>query len=214
MSQGELPAYQRRSRESRRKIVAAFDAALKEKPFDQVSVAEIAERAGVAVGTVYQRFKNKDALIPVTLEIYKDRMEQWLVKDGRIEISESTDLHTALRIVMRQSWAMMEREAHLLRAVHLYARLKPEIAGGDEWRKFEEASLLGLKTLIKHYAADIKRKNINRAIGFATYYFNAIMIEKGLYPDETPGSFYKLSGKAFAEDCADMLYGYLTLDDL
>ena len=40
------------------------------------------------------------------------------------------------------------------------------------------------------------------------------MIEKGLYPDETPGSFYKLSGKAFAEDCADMLYGYLTLDDL
>ena len=104
MSHGELPAHQPRSRQTREKIVHALGDALKEKPFDQVSVAEIAERAGVAVGSVYQRFKNKDALIPVILEIYKTRIAEWTQGDGRVEIEDADDLRSALRKLMRQSW--------------------------------------------------------------------------------------------------------------
>lgn len=210
MSQGELPAYQPRSRQTREKIVNALGEALKEKPFDQVSVAEIAERAGVAVGSVYQRFKNKDALIPVILEIYEKRIAEWKQGDSRIDIEETDDLRSALRKLMRQSWKIVTREAHLLRAVHLNARLKPELGAGDEWEKYEKASVEGVKSLLLHYEKQIKRKNMNRAVTYAAYFFNSIMIEKGLYPEESPARLCKHRGNAFPDDCADMLYGFLT----
>lgn len=212
MSQGELPAYQNRSRENRERIVAALDEALKEKPFDQVSVVEIAERAGVAVGTVYQRFKNKDALIPVIFEIYKSRVEFWMESDFKVELEADDDLRTALRKIMRQNWAIAQREAHLLRAVHLSARLKPSLLVAQEWEKYEKASLQGITTVISHYAAEVGQKNTTRAAAFATYYLNTIFLEKALYPDETPATFYTLSGRSFADDCAEMLYAYLTLE--
>ncbi len=213
MSKGELPAHQARSRQTREKIVHALDAALAEKPFDQVSVAELAERAGVAVGSVYQRFKNKDALIPVILEIYQSKVLAWMEGDGRIEIDDDDDLRMALRKAMRQSWKIISREAHLLRAVHLYARLRPDLATGAEWAKYEKASVQGIKSIILHYEREIRREKLNRAVQFAAYFFNAIMIEKGLYPQESPATIYKLKGIAFADDCADMLCAFLQMPD-
>ena len=56
------PAQQYRSRETEDAIVAAATALLAERPFEQISVAEIAQRAGVSVGGFYARFKNKGAL--------------------------------------------------------------------------------------------------------------------------------------------------------
>lgn len=51
------PAQQARSRKSRDKIVEAFVDLLKEKPFEHISVADIAARADVAVGTLYRVLK-------------------------------------------------------------------------------------------------------------------------------------------------------------
>ena len=212
MSQGEIPALQKRSQESRDKIVRALDEALREKPFDQLSVAEIAQRAGVAVGTVYQRFKNKEALIPVVLEIYKSRVEQWMQGYGRLEIAEDDGLHAALKKLFRQAWNLCKREAHLLKTVHLHVRLKPDLANDKQWQQFEQASARSVRVLIDHFADELSGVNIDRAATFAAYFFNAIMIEKALYPDEPPATLFKQRGTAFADECADMLYAYLVLE--
>lgn len=57
------PAQQQRSRDTHDAIVAAFRDLLSTKAFDDVSVAEIAEHAGVSVGGVYARFASKHALL-------------------------------------------------------------------------------------------------------------------------------------------------------
>lgn len=57
------PAQQQRSRETHNAILAAFRELLSAKPFDQIAVVEIAERAGVSVGGVYARFAGKHALL-------------------------------------------------------------------------------------------------------------------------------------------------------
>jgi len=213
VSQGEKPAYQDRSRRTREKIVTALDAALKEKPFDQVSVAEIAQRAGIAVGTVYRRFENKDALIPVIFEIYKTRVEAMLDGDSAVEVEPNEGLRSVLQKVMRKTWTICAREAHLLRAVHLYARLKPELANGEDWKKYEQASAQSIAMIINHYAAQVKRKKLKRASAFVTYMINSAFIEKSLYPDEAPATFFPYSGKTLADEFADMLYAYLSLPD-
>lgn len=57
------PAQQQRSRDTHDAIVAAFRDLLSTKSFDAVSVAEIADHAGVSVGGVYARFASKHALL-------------------------------------------------------------------------------------------------------------------------------------------------------
>ncbi len=213
MSQGEKPAYQKRSRIAREKIVTALDSALRERPFDQVTVADIAQRAGVAVGTVYRRFENKDALIPVVMEIYEHRLEEWAAGEGAVQIDEDDDLRSALQKMMRQAWRLLTREAHLLRAVHLYARLKPELIPESDWDKYNKAAVQGMKALISHYADQVVRKNSKRTSAFAAYVLNSIFIEKGLYPNESPALLFPYKGDTFADECADMLFAYLQVPE-
>jgi AcrR family transcriptional regulator len=54
---------QARSRETERAISDALAALLREKPFADVSVAEIAARANVSIGGFYARFPSKEALL-------------------------------------------------------------------------------------------------------------------------------------------------------
>jgi AcrR family transcriptional regulator len=67
------PTCQSRSRATRDAIVTAGLALLSGRDFDQVSVAEIAARAGISVGGFYARFRSKDALLEaVAAEVIAD----------------------------------------------------------------------------------------------------------------------------------------------
>jgi len=56
------PPRQARSRESERRLLAAARELLTERAWDEIGVAEIAARAGLAVGAFYARFASKEAL--------------------------------------------------------------------------------------------------------------------------------------------------------
>ncbi|MGH7471524.1 MAG: TetR/AcrR family transcriptional regulator [Longimicrobiales bacterium] len=57
------PPQQARSRRTELAIANALSALLREKPFADISVAEIASGANVSVGGFYARFASKDALL-------------------------------------------------------------------------------------------------------------------------------------------------------
>jgi AcrR family transcriptional regulator len=57
------PTRQRRSQRSLERIVEALDGLIEEKTFEEITVTEVCTRAGVAVGTFYDRVGNKDALL-------------------------------------------------------------------------------------------------------------------------------------------------------
>lgn len=57
-----LPAQQDRSKATRGKLLAAAEKVFAEKGYDGAKLSDIAEAAGVSVGAVYFRFKDKDAL--------------------------------------------------------------------------------------------------------------------------------------------------------
>ena len=57
------PAQQQRSRDTHDAIIGAFRELLATAPFDAISVAQIAKRAGASVGGVYARFASKEALL-------------------------------------------------------------------------------------------------------------------------------------------------------
>jgi AcrR family transcriptional regulator len=57
------PPQQLRSRETLDRILDAAEQVLEQKTFNEATLAEIMERAGVTVGAFYRRFPDKDALL-------------------------------------------------------------------------------------------------------------------------------------------------------
>jgi AcrR family transcriptional regulator len=57
------PARQERSQRTQARLLVAAEAEIREKGYADVSVADIATRAGCSVGTVYRRFRDKTALL-------------------------------------------------------------------------------------------------------------------------------------------------------
>ena len=210
---GAKPATQKRSQKTRDKLVEALEVLLRDKPFDQISVAEIAAEAGLAVGTVYRRFENKDAFIPVMFEIYMARLNAFNTDPAtQVRINPADGLRGALRSIARQGWAFMEDQAHIIRSAHLYARLRPDLVG-DEWDALVEASIEGFLLALRGFEPEMKRRATRELAEIVAYFFNTVFIEKRLYPEDGLGSAVSTEGEDFAVQMADMLYGYLILPE-
>lgn len=72
------PAVQKRSEAKREAIVQAAMDLLAERDMGEIAIGDIAHRAGVAVGTVYQRFENKQALVAHLLHTRQERQVEEL----------------------------------------------------------------------------------------------------------------------------------------
>lgn len=213
MSQEAKPAVQKRSRATRDKLITALEEILREKHFDQITVAEIAERAGVAVGTVYRRFKNKEAFIPVMLEQHRIRHEELLANpEESLELKGDETLREALRELTLFAWKQISREAHILRTLYLHVRSNPEIVSED-WVRLENHALGEISTLLDHYKKEIKRSDLEKAAKMTFYFFNSILIEKGLFSEVSPDWINQMDGEEIAAEMADFAYGYLTTED-
>jgi AcrR family transcriptional regulator len=65
-----LPATQERSRATRERLLEAAEAVFAAKGYDGAKISDIAEEAGVSVGAVYFRFKDKSALFSAIAESF------------------------------------------------------------------------------------------------------------------------------------------------
>ncbi|WP_306253649.1 TetR/AcrR family transcriptional regulator [Parvularcula sp. IMCC14364] len=211
--QGEKTALQSRSIQTRNKIVAAFEALLKEKAFENISVAEIADKAGVSVGAIYRRFENKDAFIPLILEAYKKRIEAFAADPANhLEPDIQAGLFPALQEMTRLAWRFLEKDANLLRAAFIHARTRPDLVG-EEWDDLLAVSAAGYAQLLRLFAEEIQRPDINEAAAMTLYLLNVGISEYGLYPKEGPAAVLALPPEMFTKSLARAIYGYLTTAD-
>ncbi len=67
-------------------LLAAAAAAFAERGADDVSLEEIARRAGVGIGTLYRHFPNRQALLEA---VYKDQVDGLEVLAGKLLVAES-----------------------------------------------------------------------------------------------------------------------------
>lgn len=65
---------QLRSQKTITRILKAFDALLQQKPFDQITVAEVARRARASIPSLYARFEGKEALLLAAHEAFKEEV--------------------------------------------------------------------------------------------------------------------------------------------
>lgn len=213
IGQGEKITVQARAKETRNRLVAALVSLLKEKAYEDISVAEIAKRADVSVGSVYRRFENKDAFIPVVLDAYKTRLEVFAADPkNHFEPNAEKGLRAALREMARLAWRFLEEDGYLLRAVFIHARTHPHLVAED-WSLFLEDTVAVYMNVLSHFEDEIERDNLGEAARMTLYLLNIGMAEYGLYPTQGPAAAIKMSPDKFIEALSLSIYGYLTVSD-
>ncbi len=109
------PPQQKRSRAAMERILQAAQTLIAERGTSALTLADVAERAGVSVGSIYSRFSGKEALIAATQEQWLDHVtayQQALYADAAARSDDFEDFVTGHLTAMT---AAFRRDADLIR---------------------------------------------------------------------------------------------------
>lgn len=108
-----------RKRPSQARAMPTFDALveacsrlLPELGYEKLTTQAIAERAGVGIGSLYEYFPGKDAIIAVAVERLVERVMTTLGKDLQTILAERTD--DGIDVWMARIYAIIEAERALI----------------------------------------------------------------------------------------------------
>jgi AcrR family transcriptional regulator len=194
--------------------MAALERLLRDQEFEMISVQDIAKEAGVAVGSVYSHFKDKNAFLEALLLYWQNQVET------QLELAEAQDTQAAFIALGNLKAALFEatksvhqqvtENGHILRAVHTYARLHPE-AADDEWQALVVRSFAPIGDLFEVFADEITLRDPALGARMLGVFFNTIFIRAALMPQDTLLDAAGLDDDTMIGEVTDMSYAYLTL---
>jgi AcrR family transcriptional regulator len=121
------PPRQQRSRESFERVLAAGLDVLADGGYEGFTIGEVARRAGVAVGTIYGRFGNKDALFRALQDRILDRIDADQAERFRALTEGSRTADDVVRGAVGEVARIFDRHAALLRVVMLRGAVDPAV---------------------------------------------------------------------------------------
>jgi AcrR family transcriptional regulator len=174
------PPVQERAQVTLEAFAAAAEELLRDRPFENISVRDIARAAGRPLGSFYARFPSKDALLPYLyaryhaglgpiLEARFDRVD-WDALDFEACVAAMVDLLIGLYV--ERPW--------LVRALALFSRLRPEALPADivetRRRSYDRAVVI----LLRH-RPHITHEDPEAAIRYGIFMVSTIAREKLLF---------------------------------
>ena len=197
---------QQRSRQKQQRIFRAADELFTERGFKETSVQEIAARADVAVGTFYQRFKNKDALLLAMFVAFEEetveRSRQWYEEITSADVP----LVEIVRSLVRLTMDLYAERAGLLRSLIVSSDRYPEIHERAS-RLFARSSKLFARCLVESPEA-IDHPSPDRAADFAMRQLFAFLDQSLIHPNRPP-TRYSFSRRETEQELARSILAYL-----
>jgi AcrR family transcriptional regulator len=199
-----VPA-QTRAQATLDRIVAATRRLLRDRRFEQITIAEIVAEADTSTGSFYARFGSKEALLPYLYEAYNAETAAataTLDRDGVLNALTLRQAVTALIRVLRSGPLKMDG---LVRAMTLYARSHPERLPETAYtrtRRFFDM----MSALFKPHlnGADAEKRSCVAAFAAAT-----LLREHRFFPDAPLARTLALTHDEFAVEVEKMTAAYL-----
>ena len=200
---------QQRSQDTQRKLLASLHYCLQQKFFEHISIKELADNAGVSVGTFYRRFKNKESLLPMLYQDFGRDLDNWVTNQEQKRYGSLEETITALCTEM---WSFLSEHKSTFRTLHLNSRLHSELITTDESvdRRVVYQRLINIIMLFEH---EMAVENKSEATGLVIYTMINNLLDKVLYAHLTPAIATELIEKPFAEGLSKMLLAYLVNKD-
>ena len=104
------------SEETRRQILETALSLFRERGFDQTTIRDIADGAGLSLGAAYYYFHSKEAIVGA----YYDYVQDEHLARARQAFTASRDLRDRLRAALHTKIDIMQKDRRLLRALFRY----------------------------------------------------------------------------------------------
>lgn len=178
-------------------ILAATAHILVREGFDAASTNRIADEAGVSIGSLYQYFPSKDAIVAALLERHVRQM--LAVMQGGLERWMSHPLRRVTRAMVRAMIAAHAVEPELHR-VFMEEMPQSLLDGGPEVEtRFEELA----KSYLERHRAAIRPRNLAIAAFVVVQAVEALTHAAVLYHPE------KLRNEEFLDEVTELVVRYL-----
>ena len=137
---------QARGRATRERLLRAAEDLFARQGYAGTSIGDVAERAGVGVGTVYHHFADKRALLLDLIDAWGDRLESDSGGDGGMRSLLADDVRSALRDWLRSAYQRLSEKPSLYLVALALSREDPEV--GERYRRIERLAIERLRALI------------------------------------------------------------------
>lgn len=202
------PAKQARSRQTLDRILVATQELLDEKEFEEITIAEIVQRARSSCGAFYARFPSKEALLPALYDAYsrKLRTESTVWSDPAAWGERSLAVRVArmVRFVIRDFRATRS----ILRPLALYARQSPHAISSED-RSIRSEKHRAACAFLLECRDEITHPDPERAVDLTAYFIPAIGRDKILFGDAPHASSVQIEDAALEKELIRMAFAYL-----
>lgn len=195
---------QARSRAALQRMLEAAEQELVATGSDDLTMAAVAERAGMSVGAIYRRFEGKEQLV----EAVKDRLLTRVEDDIATALgSGGDDLSEIIDVFVRALMDGFSVGAHVI--PHLVGAARPVGSSERARRGLENIQQLFLDTAAAH-RDEIRRSDPDTALSIAVRTITTACIHRVVVSPNAPDG---LSSSQWCEQVADMATVYLTTPD-
>jgi AcrR family transcriptional regulator len=197
---------QGRSRQSFERIIEATIELLRERPYDQTTLAEICQRAGVSTGALYGRVTGKDELLRAVQVQFLERLgEQFTDEAQRIAV-QAHGLAQVVPAVVSGLGSLLKENASVLRSFMLRSSADEAIASAG--RKSAETNHAKFSRLLEACGPEILHPDPARAIEASMMLIYASQA-RFLGLDSVGGLGDTSRWNELLEDLGDMMFAYL-----
>ncbi len=196
---------QARSRQTLERVLDAFVELLAKKPFEEITMAELARRSKIAVTSIYARFENKQALVLAAHERHRDEMISAIDKLLDPAAWRGAPLEVIVREVLARVIADRRSRLPLLRAALLINDHEVYQRAAQISRHVSER----MAALLDPHLDWIPPGERERTIDFALRSANSVLQQRLVFGDVEPARFH-LSEPELGQRLADQFLATLT----
>ena len=190
---------QARAQETVEAILAATARVLARDGYDRASTNKVAEAAGVSIGSLYQYFPSKEALVSALIERHMSRMVSVLT-DAGAALPLGGTVRQATRQIIAATYAAHRVNPRLHRVL---LEQVPRIGTMGSIDQFESRTLALVEAFLSMHASELRRSNLKLAAKVAVLAVRGTTLYCVMRSPEL------LHEEDFIDEVTDMIVRYL-----
>lgn len=203
---------QTRSENTQERVLRALEEMLSERFFEQITIRDLAARTGVASGTIYRRFKDKEALLPVLYARFDHTKSEWATEFwDEFDLDSERRLEPRIRHLVGKHVVFYKAHAPILRTVYLYMRLHGELSVENIDQKRQSLYQRILEPVLAALASEERVEPSVDQIKLFLLLLLTSVNERMLFGDLKPVRTLQLDDEAFVTELTTALRAYLSM---
>ena len=209
-----LPAHQARSRESLRKLLDAAREVLGEHGMDGTTIVRIARYAGLTPGSVYRRFKDKEALLEAAILEILVQQEETMKSSLAPLATNKVPLPEFAGSIIAGMVGAYRANAGLLRGMRQFMQSRTNSAFWKKASALEAAHFQRTVNLFLLYGQDIHHSQPRMAVSLALNMIAGALYQVVVWPLDPKAAkeMLPLNDDALARERTHAFVRYLTVD--